>query len=76
MATDRPSVVLAVGDFGNRFAQYLFSTVVGTGHVLVTWYHRARQRKALLELADWQLHDVGLTREQVRMEAARPFWQN
>jgi len=35
---------------------------------------RLSTRRALLELSDEQLKDVGLTREQARREALRPFW--
>ena len=33
-----------------------------------------RQRRALEEMDDAQLKDIGLTRDDVRKEAARPFW--
>ncbi|WP_252273678.1 DUF1127 domain-containing protein [Pseudomonas subflava] len=32
-------------------------------------------RRALLELDAAQLHDIGLTAEQARAEATRPFWR-
>ncbi|MDP3814109.1 DUF1127 domain-containing protein [Pseudomonas sp.] len=38
------------------------------------FYRRLSTRRALLELSDEQLKDVGLTREQARSEALRPFW--
>lgn len=34
----------------------------------------ARQRKALSELSDAQLADIGLTRAEADREAARPAW--
>ncbi len=34
----------------------------------------ARQRRALAKLAPEQLEDIGLSAEQARAEAARPFW--
>jgi len=34
----------------------------------------ARQRAALQRLDDAQLRDIGLTRDNVRREANRPFW--
>lgn len=34
----------------------------------------ARQRRSLRDLSDETLRDIGLTREQARNEAARPFW--
>ncbi|HPD91452.1 MAG: DUF1127 domain-containing protein [Rhodobacter sp.] len=33
-----------------------------------------RQRRALAELDDARLRDLGLTRAQARSEADRPFW--
>lgn len=38
------------------------------------FYRRLSTRRALLELSEAQLKDVGLTREQARREALRPFW--
>jgi uncharacterized protein YjiS (DUF1127 family) len=42
-----------------------------------TWAARSRQRRALADLADrndYLLADIGVTREQARREAAKPFW--
>jgi uncharacterized protein YjiS (DUF1127 family) len=42
------------------------------------WMARRRQRKALRELVehdDRMLRDVGLSRDEVRREAAKPFWR-
>jgi uncharacterized protein YjiS (DUF1127 family) len=38
------------------------------------WRRIRRERQQLLELSDHMLADVGLTREEARSEAARPFW--
>lgn len=35
---------------------------------------RWRQRRDLLELTLKQLRDIGVTAEEARREAARPFW--
>jgi uncharacterized protein YjiS (DUF1127 family) len=35
---------------------------------------RARQRRHLAELDDAMLRDIGLTRDEARREARRPFW--
>jgi uncharacterized protein YjiS (DUF1127 family) len=40
-----------------------------------TWYERARQRRQLEELPEWQLEDIGLGRSEALREAAKPFWQ-
>jgi len=39
------------------------------------WLQRSRQRRALAELDDRQLRDIGVTRAQALAEAARPFWR-
>ncbi len=36
---------------------------------------RQRQRRALAELDDRLLRDVGLTRDQAQDEAHKPFWK-
>ena len=33
-----------------------------------------RSRQALADLSDAQLRDIGVTREQARIEAVRPVW--
>ena len=35
---------------------------------------RWRQRRALANLPDHLLHDIGVTRDQAAREASRPFW--
>jgi uncharacterized protein YjiS (DUF1127 family) len=44
------------------------------GAVVRTWFDRSRQRRALAELDDRLLRDIGLTRAQAEREAAKPFW--
>ena len=42
------------------------------------WIARSRQRRKLAELAmadDHLLRDIGLTPEDARREAAKPFWR-
>lgn len=39
------------------------------------FWRRLRTRKQLLELSDEQLRDIGISREQARLEAMRPFWR-
>jgi len=38
-------------------------------------WHRLHTRKTLLELTPEQLRDVGLSREQARVEGLKPFWR-
>lgn len=39
------------------------------------WLARWRERRYLGELDDYVLRDIGLTRDDVRVETARPWWQ-
>ena len=43
--------------------------------LLLTWQTRATERRALRELDDRLLADVGLTRAQACAEAAKSFWE-
>lgn len=44
-------------------------------HRLVLWRQRVRQRRALGELNDHLLKDIGLSRADVWQEARKPFWE-
>ncbi|MFI5017045.1 MAG: DUF1127 domain-containing protein [Dongiales bacterium] len=44
------------------------------GWLYLCW-QRHRQRRALEGLSDHQLRDIGLTREQVRIEIVQPPWR-
>lgn len=39
------------------------------------WQQRARQRRQLAGLDDWQLEDIGISRAEAQREAAKPFWR-
>ncbi|ESY87874.1 DUF1127 domain-containing protein [Mesorhizobium australicum] len=43
--------------------------------LLARWYDRHSQRRDLSEIDDHLLRDLGLTREDVRRECAKSFWQ-
>ncbi len=43
--------------------------------VMQLWSDRRYQRKQLAKLDARQLNDMGLTREQVAAEFAKPFWK-
>ena len=44
------------------------------GSAVRLWFERGRQRRALAELDDRLLRDIGVTFEQARREAAKPLW--
>jgi uncharacterized protein YjiS (DUF1127 family) len=39
------------------------------------WVERVRQRRALADLDDRLLRDIGLTRADVWLEIKKPFWR-
>ncbi|QCI15245.1 DUF1127 domain-containing protein [Pseudomonas putida] len=53
----------------------VFDAPVGLGR----WglmLHRWHTRRALLELSDDALCDIGLSKEQARTEGRKPFWKD
>jgi uncharacterized protein YjiS (DUF1127 family) len=46
----------------------------GAVSVALRWYELRRQRRALMELSDQMLKDIGISRADAMREAARPFW--
>ena len=42
---------------------------------LVLWQTRALERRCLLEMDDRLRRDAGLSRDDVRAEARKPFWR-
>jgi uncharacterized protein YjiS (DUF1127 family) len=47
-------------------------TIVGLAEL---WLERRRQRRALLELSDALLKDIGVSRYEACREATKPFWR-
>ena len=41
----------------------------------LAWHERARQRRALLQLSDHMLRDIGIARAEAVGEADKPFWR-
>lgn len=44
------------------------------GGIIGSWLDRSRQCKALADLDDRLLRDIGITRSEAKREAAKPFW--
>jgi uncharacterized protein YjiS (DUF1127 family) len=42
----------------------------------LAWHDRARERRALMEISDQMLRDLGISRADACREAARPFWRS
>jgi uncharacterized protein YjiS (DUF1127 family) len=42
--------------------------------ILKQKHDRWQQRRALLDLSDHLLEDIGITREEAKREAGKPFW--
>ena len=42
---------------------------------LLAWEQRIRQRQRLGEMDDHMLQDIGVSRSDAAMEAAKPFWR-
>jgi uncharacterized protein YjiS (DUF1127 family) len=38
------------------------------------WWLRERSRNELMNLADWTLRDIGVSRSDAEFEASKPFW--
>jgi uncharacterized protein YjiS (DUF1127 family) len=58
--------------FGSTAARALARTVAAC----VTWHERARQRSALMQLSDYMLYDIGISRAAAIKEAEKPFWRS
>ena len=41
----------------------------------LAWHDRARERRALMQLSDDVLRDIGISRAEAQGEAAKPFWR-
>ncbi len=60
------------GYLGHGFLRFISINPVA---LLRRWYTVARQRRDLYDLDDATLRDIGLRREDVLQEAAKPFWR-
>ena len=43
---------------------------------VLTWQERARDRRALGQLDEHMLHDIGLSPADVDFEVSKPFWKS
>ena len=72
-----PSRILHLGGIsrGAAPARVARSLSVRLLEVIEGWAERRRQRRALLQLSDALLKDIGLARSQAEREAHKPFWR-
>lgn len=59
-------------EHGNRLVKVQIARVL---RLLSIWYSTAKQRRALLQLSDDQLKDIGISRADAIHEAGKPFWK-
>ena len=72
-AAHRP-IVFPSGPAARR-AQAFSRTIAAVRHWLDEANRRRRGRNALAQMSDTQLKDIGITRMQAELEAAKPFWR-
>jgi len=53
----------------------IFAKIVAVGRWLNEAGRRSQGRAALAQMSDAQLKDIGVTRVQAELEAAKPFWR-
>ena len=51
------------------------SRLLAIVELLDLWLERRRQRRALVELNDALLKDIGVSRYEAYREASKPFWR-
>jgi uncharacterized protein YjiS (DUF1127 family) len=66
---------LIAGEHVSGRQRRVSTLAIGWLHNLQVWMRRSGQRKALAELNDYLLKDIGLSRAEALQEAATPFWQ-
>ena len=49
--------------------------VIRIAEAFLTWHDRARERRALMELSEPMMRDIGISRAEAHREAAKPFWR-
>jgi uncharacterized protein YjiS (DUF1127 family) len=59
---------------GGRGAPTLAAWLLYGAERIDAWLSRARSRRALLEMSDAMLKDIGLSRADAWRESRKPFW--
>jgi uncharacterized protein YjiS (DUF1127 family) len=50
-------------------------TIARVRHTLATWRARAAERRTLADMPDHLRRDMGLSLDDMKREANKPFWQ-
>ena len=58
-----------------RFGAMIVTMARTVLDTLILWQERSNMRKHLVEMDDRMLKDIGISRADVRWEAAKPFWR-
>ena len=67
----QPRSIEARKVLGNRIAAVVSAAV----KQIRTWHERARSRRALLNLDDYMLRDLGISRAMAEFKGSQPFWR-
>jgi uncharacterized protein YjiS (DUF1127 family) len=59
-------------DYKRRITTWVANTLI----LLLVWQRRYLERQALANFDGHRLDDIGLTREDVSREIAKPFWRS
>ena len=49
--------------------------ILRAADALARYRRRAQERRALYRMDDYMLHDIGISRADVELEASKPFWR-
>lgn len=73
--TDARGVIHQIGECLPTAAEGSFRCAMArAARQIAIWDQRYRQRRALRELSPEILQDIGVSREDALLEAAKPFW--
>lgn len=71
----QPLESMPIRDLWRPWGRITRELLARVGGEIRLWIERDRRRRELAELPREALRDIGLTPEEVRIEWAKPFWQ-
>ncbi len=69
------AVPLSWGQWIGEGKRLALSEALKTANLLILWQRRASARRALAEMDDGMIDDIGLSRQEILLEASKPFWK-